>query len=82
VQSGLKDFVDLWAWTSGPSEQLVALVALTPLHTLPLSPGQLQGWMQSIVLALRSAVPVAVVPVDAAADVILRSVVEQLCEDH
>jgi hypothetical protein len=72
VQENLHSFVDLWTVT--PNGAPVAVVVQTPLHTLPLAPGHLQGWMAAIVRALRGSVRTAIVPaecnVDAAADVI------------
>ena len=77
VQAGLADFVDVWA--TSPSGQPVAVVLLTPLHTQPLAPAALQGWMSAVVSALRTALPVAVVPTDAPAESMQRCLSEQLC---
>jgi hypothetical protein len=76
VQEGLQDFVDLWA-TSAATKP-IALVALTSMHTLALSPEHVQGWMAAVVRALRSGVPTVMVPADASRETLLQLVLDYL----
>ena len=76
LHANLRDFVDLWAVQ--PDGEPVAAIVRTPLHTQPLSAGELQGWMAAVVAALRSAVRTVVVPVDAPPPAVAAAVREQL----
>jgi hypothetical protein len=77
VQEGLQDFVDLWTCPEHGRDP-VALVALTSMHTLALSPAHMQGWMAAVVRALRSGVRTVVVPAGAPPDTLPRVIHEQL----
>lgn len=76
VQEGLEDFVDMWAAPEGGAP--VALVQLCDSHTLPLSPGQAQGWAAAVVRSLRTGVRTVVVPADAPAEALPVLIREQL----
>jgi hypothetical protein len=77
LQEGLQDFVDLWACPDHGRDS-VALVALTSMHTLALSPAHMQGWMAAVVRALRSGVRTVVVPAGAPPDTLPRLIHDQL----
>ena len=75
-QEGLEDFVD--AWAAPDAAVPIALLQLSDAHTLPLSPGQVQGWAAAVVRALRTGVRTVVVPADAPAEALPSLIREQL----